>query len=220
MKKLLIVLHEEQTSGGSTLAWANSRNISLEMWHAFREPKVPEISADMGVLICGGSMDTYEDDKHPWLKIEKKFIAELVQHKIKTFGICLGCQLLAESLGSRVFKNDKGWEIGFHPLKDARGEMVPVFQWHQFTYTLPLNAELVMRGDFCAHQAFKMGQHIFGTQFHPESTEEWIKNSATEVEPWHKGHVQTERQILDGLSQQKDLQAWYFRQLDQFFLNK
>ena len=52
-------------------------------------------------------MDVWEEDKYPWLKLEKKYINHAVNVKGLPFlGLCLGHQLLAEALGGEVGKSD------------------------------------------------------------------------------------------------------------------
>jgi len=41
----------------------------------------------------GGSMNIYEEDKFPWLKEEKKFIAKAIAANKILLGICLGSSL-------------------------------------------------------------------------------------------------------------------------------
>jgi GMP synthase-like glutamine amidotransferase len=64
-------------------------------------------------------MNIYEEDKFPWLREEKKFIAQAIaDHKI-LLGICLGSQLIADVLGGKVSKN-KFKEIGWFPVSLTR----------------------------------------------------------------------------------------------------
>ena len=43
----------------------------------------------------------YEDERLPWLAAEKALIAEAVRARTPYWGVCLGAQLLASSLGAR-----------------------------------------------------------------------------------------------------------------------
>jgi len=219
MKKLLIIQHENDTPPGTTLEWARLRNIETTLWQPALQGKAPAVDAETGIVVCGGGMDTYEEDKYPWLKTEKNFLRERIQKKTKIFGLCLGSQLLAEVLGGKVFPHH-GWEVGFLPVKDAQGDSLLVFQFHHVTFDLPPTAERLFSGDYCLNQAFKVGEQIVATQFHPESTKEWIATCSDEVQPHHQGNVQTKEQILASLPLQENLQAWYFKQLDQLFLKK
>lgn len=51
------------------------------------------------VVAMGGPMSVNDEDEHPWLREEKRAIAEAVHAGVPYWGACLGVQLLAASLG-------------------------------------------------------------------------------------------------------------------------
>lgn len=214
MKRILIIQHEDDAPPGTTLEWACLRNYNVEYWHPAQDINPPVESKFDLVVICGGSMDTFEEEKHPWLISEKKFLRNLIKRNIKIFGLCLGSQLLAEVLGGSVYKH-KGWEIGFVPVTTRQGTSLEVFHWHQYTFDLPPGADLIVQGDYCRNQAFKYGSNIIGTQFHPESTPKWIEECSECIRDSHQGVVQNKEQMLSAIHLQKNLQDWYFSQLDE-----
>ncbi|MBC7370137.1 MAG: type 1 glutamine amidotransferase [Bdellovibrionaceae bacterium] len=217
--KLLIIEHEKDTTAGTTLNWAKERGINIDTWRPADNTAPPSPADYGGIVICGGSMDTHEEQKHPWLRHEKIYLVELIRQRSKVFGICLGSQLLAEVLGGKVYQRPD-WEIGFLPVEDISGEKIRVFQWHRYNFELPPVAELFMFGDYCRNQAYRVGKNIVATQFHPEATEDWVRTCSTELESRHTGNVQSAAQMLESMPLQKSLQAWYYRQLDQLFLGK
>ena len=75
--------------------------------------KIPKNLNKFDAMLCmGGPMDTWMEEKYPWLVDEKKRIKEFVIDMKKPFiGFCLGCQLLGEVLGGKVIKSDTP-EIG------------------------------------------------------------------------------------------------------------
>ena len=75
--------------------------------------KIPnDLSKFDGMFCMGGPMDTYMENKYPWLIEEKKRIKEFVVDLKKPYlGFCLGCQLLGEAIGGKVIKS-KSPEIG------------------------------------------------------------------------------------------------------------
>jgi GMP synthase-like glutamine amidotransferase len=218
MKKLLIIQHEDLTTAGTTLDWAKERNLEVHTWWPATEAAPQKLECFVGVVICGGTMDTFEEDKFPWLKNEKQFLQEALKAKTKMFGLCLGAQLLAEALGGKVYYHH-GWEIGFVQIENpATKENIAVFHWHHCTFDLPSKAELFFTNDYCKNQAFKLQDQVIATQFHPEATLGWVKDCAEELEPRHTGRVQTREQMLAGTAQRDQMQAWYFQQLDHLFL--
>src|SRR5262245_30083358 len=95
----------------------------------------------------GGPMSVNDEDELPWLTGEKRFVGGAVGGGTPYWGVCLGVQLLASSLGARVFQGDEP-EVGLLPVEltdAARSD--PVFadapeplvtlQWHGDTFDLP-----------------------------------------------------------------------------------
>ncbi len=217
MKKLLIIQHELDGPPGTTLDWASQNNYQVEYWFPFQGTPAPDRTDYQGVVICGGSMDTFQEETFPWLRTEKKFIRDLIDNKVKIFGLCLGSQLIADIMGGKVYIHEPGWEVGFVPVETTEGETIQAFHWHHCTFDLPPGAELTATNSFCKNQAYKLGSNIMATQFHPETTPDWIRECAEEVGPEHQGLVQNKSEMLRTIGLQKPLQEWYFRQLDKLF---
>src|SRR5207244_12658037 len=67
------------------------------------------------IVAMGGPMSVNDDERLPWLRDEKRLIAEAVRAGVPFFGACLGSQLLAASLGPRVYEGP-GPEVGLPPV--------------------------------------------------------------------------------------------------------
>ncbi|MFK0297574.1 type 1 glutamine amidotransferase, partial [Streptomyces sp. NPDC090442] len=110
---------------------------------------------------------------------------DAVASGIPYWGVCLGAQLLAAATGGTCIPGHSP-EVG-HPtltLTDA-GRTDPVIapwaattspthqptvmSWHSDTFTLPPDAQLLARSDHYP-QAFRIGPHAYGMQFHLEVT--------------------------------------------------
>ncbi len=77
---------------------------------------VPEDARAFDALIVmGGPMGANDEAEHPWLTAEKRLIAAAVREGVPLFGVCLGAQLLAASLGARVYRGDRP-EVGVLPV--------------------------------------------------------------------------------------------------------
>jgi GMP synthase (glutamine-hydrolysing) len=139
------------------------------------------------IVAMGGPMGAYDDDLHPWLVEEKRAIGEAVRAGTPFFGVCLGVQLLAASLGARVYPGEAA-EVGLLPVElTEEGKADPVFaglpdelltlQWHGDTFDLPDGAVRLARSPAYANQAFRFGDTAYGVQFHvevsPELAREW-----------------------------------------------
>ena len=132
-------------------------------------------AADLLVLL-GGPMGVYEQDKHPWIAGELQRIARRLEQRLPTLGICFGSQLVAAALGADVYPGPVK-EVGFHPLALAETpaaaplrhlEGIPVLHWHGDTFDLPEGAELLASTGCYPHQAFSAGRNILALQFHAE----------------------------------------------------
>ncbi|WP_307719409.1 type 1 glutamine amidotransferase [Paenibacillus xylaniclasticus] len=135
------------------------------------------------LIICGGPMSAYDDDKYEWLREEKAFIRKAVEQGIKILGICLGAQMLAEILGGKAYRHsvkEIGWHLisrteDSHPWTSWMPDQFFSFQWHGDTFELPPGARWLARSEACGHQAFAWGDRVVGLQFHLETTPSCIE---------------------------------------------
>lgn len=162
---------------------------------------IPDVSSYDALIILGGPMNVDETHLYPHLKTECHLIEKAIKLNKPVLGICLGAQLIAKSLGAKVFRNKKkeiGWTTikklgaarhfsGFHDFKPCED----VFQWHGDTFELPQGAHHLASSELCENQAFLYGKNVLGLQFHlevdqrminrwlhvPSMREEFLKNS-------------------------------------------
>jgi GMP synthase (glutamine-hydrolysing) len=138
---------------------------------------LPEWREFAGIVAMGGPMGAYEDDRLPWLRAEKRLIADAVHNDCPYWGVCLGSQLLAASLGAPVFPGPAA-EVGVLPVfTTAAAVDDPVFaeappefaalQWHGDTFELPDGAVQLARSDAYEQQAFVF-KRAYALQFHIE----------------------------------------------------
>jgi GMP synthase-like glutamine amidotransferase len=130
------------------------------------------------IIAMGGPMSVNDDDRLPWLASEKRFINEAVRAGKPFWGTCLGSQLLAASLGGRVYAGP-GPEIGLLPVQltpQAHDDPVfrgmptelTAFQWHGDTFDLPAGGVLLASSPLFPNQAFRWGDRAYAVQFHLE----------------------------------------------------
>jgi GMP synthase-like glutamine amidotransferase len=159
-----------------------------ELSFAFGEPPVDPERYD-AVMTFGGAMNVHEVDGNPWLLDEQRVLARVLEHEVPMLGICLGSQLLASIVGARVSRAPQP-EIGWHEVEmTAHAADDPVlgdfpdrftaFQWHSYQFDLPPGAVSLATSPVCL-QAYRIGDHAWGTQFHAEVTKDivegWISN--------------------------------------------
>jgi GMP synthase (glutamine-hydrolysing) len=129
------------------------------------------------IVAMGGPMSVNDEDDLPWLAGEKRLIAKAVRAGTPFWGACLGVQLLASSLGARVYSGPDP-EVGLLPVMlTAEARTDPVFaelptelltlQWHGDTFDLPEGAIRLASSPTYPNQAFRFGQ-AYGVQFHLE----------------------------------------------------
>lgn len=189
--KTLIFQHTEEEVPGTLSVWLENAGFPFHIHHLYRDNAIPDSGAYDWLIVLGGPMNLDEEDKYPWLGVEKKFIAEWLQSKKPFLGICLGGQLLAQALGAKVEKSEMR-EIGFHSISRTREEhsafqrwpsSLRVFQWHEDRFDLPSGCQRLLTSEACTNQAFALGREVVGFQFHPESTESWIIGNFSGFEP-------------------------------------
>ena len=160
--------------------------------------QLPDWRGVDAILAMGGPMSVNDDDTLPWLSAEKRWVREAVHAGRPFWGVCLGAQLLAASLGARVYSGAKP-EIGTMPVyltaeaqRDAVFSVVPskflTFQWHGETFDLPEGAVLLASSPAYPNQAFRWKEAAYGLQFHLEVSadmaEQWsqVPNYAAALE--------------------------------------
>jgi GMP synthase (glutamine-hydrolysing) len=151
---------------------------------------------DAGLLIVlGGPIGVYETDNYPFLNAEISLIEYRLSRDLPTLGICLGSQLMARALGSRVFKGpvkEIGWgavnltEDGQSScLKALQGNDAVVLHWHGDTFDLPRDVTRLASNQNYENQAFAHGRNALALQFHleadPRQLEEWYIGHAAEL---------------------------------------
>jgi GMP synthase-like glutamine amidotransferase len=174
--------------------WAKGRGYEIYRTLLFDGQELPGMNEFDWLVIMGGPMNIYEEDKYPWLAREKGFIREAIAANKIVLGICLGAKLIAGVLGGKVRRNPHK-EIGWHPVKlTPEGQnsrifsVLPnsfiAFHWHGDTFEIPPHAHRAAESEGCTNQAFALGKAI-GLQFHLESSmdsiDHLIKNCGDEL---------------------------------------
>lgn len=161
---------------------------NYDIIHADEGESIPHLHNYDALIILGGPASAY--DNLPYLRKEEEIIKEAIKYNIPTLGICLGAQLIAKACNARVYKGDKkeiGWyDVNLHGIlkKSFNVDKMRVFQWHNDTFTLPSNAELLASSYSYPIQAFRI-KNAFAIQFHLEVTKddilEWIDEYKDEI---------------------------------------
>ncbi len=152
-----------------------------------------------GVLVLGGTMDAFDDEKNPQFQPLIRLLQGFHGAEKPILGICLGAQLAARTFEKRVYRHHE-LEIGFTEVEiTAAGAATPLLsglarrqwlmEWHQDTFDLPDGAELIVTGERCPNQGFRIGRHVYAFQFHFEANKpllrSWIRAGLASVEKHH-----------------------------------
>ncbi len=182
--QVLIIKHVEIEGPGLIEYCLNQKRVPYEVVCLDSGVRLQKPEDFTHIVVLGGPMNVYEEDRYPFLKSEDLFIKEVIQKGKSTLGICLGAQLMAKALGAKVFKapvKEVGWydvsltRIGSRdPLFSDLPKTFSVFQWHEDTFEIPKAGKLIATASPIAHQAFRYGENAYGLQFHLEVTEEMI----------------------------------------------
>ena len=131
-------------------------------------------------LITGSPAGVYES--LPWIEPLQQFIRSAGGSKM--VGICFGHQIMAEALGGRVQKSDKGWGAGLHrysilrsePWMDAAREIAVPASHQDQVIVQPPNTEVVAFSSFTEFAALNWTDRpAISFQFHPEFSPAFAK---------------------------------------------
>src|SRR4051812_1847829 len=99
--RALAIVHQSDAGPGGFAETLAAGDVELDTWLvAVRDRPPMPITAYDAVLVLGGAMHPDEDDRHPWLRPEKRVLAELLDREVPTLAVCLGAQLLAAAAGA------------------------------------------------------------------------------------------------------------------------
>ena len=155
------------------------------------EPVTPETALRPDLLVVlGGPIGVYETGTYPFLGPEQEAIEARVRAGLPTLGVCLGAQLLAGALGAEVVATGRK-EIGYAPLTLTPAgrasalaplDGVRVLHWHGDQFAAPEGADRLAETPGFPNQAFGVGAHLLGLQFHLEADH-------SQIERWLVGHA-------------------------------
>jgi len=180
---LYIIQNDPEVPPGNILENMTVPHLVLHPYKGEQLPPAEQISA---LLVLGGAMGANDDHKYPFLSAVKILIRRVVEMNVPYLGICLGGQLLAAVMGAKVAAG-RWEELGTLPVvltAEGKADLLfggidaqfDTFQWHHDSFDIPAGGVLLASSAACPHQAFRMGKSAWGLQFHPEVTEQIIRD--------------------------------------------
>lgn len=184
--RVLSIVHGDEARTELFAPVVRAEGHELDEWSlAWGQPPPRPIDDYDAFLVFGGAMHADQDEHHPWLREENLLLQELLARCVPMLGVCLGAQLIAKAAQAPVHvapEPEIGWceielteDAADDPIFAGLPERFVGFQWHYYTYGLPGGAVELAHSRVCT-QAFRLGDRVWGVQFHPEVTEPQISS--------------------------------------------
>ncbi|MCZ2807501.1 type 1 glutamine amidotransferase [Modestobacter sp. VKM Ac-2983] len=199
MASLLVVVPSDTDPPTRLGEWLRDAGLELDERRLSRgEPLPADLTGFDGLLVLGGPQSSLDDEQtSPELVGVRHLLGQAVAADVPTLAICLGAQLLAQVGGGSTRVGDDGPEVGatlvakrdladLDPLFGPLPLSPDVLQWHHDEIDrLPAGATLLASNPRYANQAYRVGDHVYGLQFHietdPDLVRQWAEGDAVGV---------------------------------------
>jgi GMP synthase (glutamine-hydrolysing) len=222
--RILVVVPSDTDPPANLGRWLRDAGLELDERRCDAGDPLPDDLSDHdGVVVLGGPQSALDDEEtSPELVGVRRVLRQALDGDVPTLAVCLGAQLLAQVGGGRVRVAVDGPEVGsLLVAKRDRADDDPLFgplplspdvlQFHHDEISeLPEGAVLLASSPMYPHQAYRLGEHVYGVQFHIETTPEivdsWAEEDKVGVEgsPWDADEIKRQARAA-----QPDLEeAW------------
>jgi GMP synthase-like glutamine amidotransferase len=199
VNRLLVVVVHHTDPPARLGRWLRDAGLELDERHLSNGDELPAtLDGFDGLLVLGGPQSALDDEAtSPELAGVRDLLSQALAADFPTLAICLGAQLLAQVGGGKVREGIDGPEVGAQLVaKRDTAEADPLFRplplspdvlqfHHDEISELPTGATLLASSPMYANQAFRVGRHVYGIQFHietePEIIHEWAERDVVGV---------------------------------------
>jgi len=189
---------------------------------------LPAVSRHDALIVYGGpEMLSTDLDRAEtaYLRREADYVERWLAGGKPFLGICLGAQLMATALGTRVGPREDGrYQLGFveiEPTAQANGFLpgkLGVYHWHQEGFELPQGAVHLATGPDFPRQAIGWGKAAYGIQFHPEVAPATFQRWLDDVPDFESrlGADPRDKQVADAARFDRPMHDWFKDFLDRW----
>jgi GMP synthase (glutamine-hydrolysing) len=237
MPPVLVVQHEESVPPGHIEAALVAGGVEHVVMHAWREERWPQerwpdVSELAGLIVLGGTMNVDQLEAYPYIARSRALMAAALDRGVPTLGVCLGSQMMARVLGAEVYRAEprNAYFSTIDATTEGAGDLLikpfasgqPVLQFHEDTFALPPDAELLATSSASGlNQAFRYGDNAYAIQFHFEVDRDIVSGWAQDIGPEGMAGEWgiTTEELLRQTDAHLSTQASGGRELMQSFLN-
>ncbi|WP_309229590.1 MULTISPECIES: type 1 glutamine amidotransferase [unclassified Blastococcus] len=189
MASLLVVVPSETDPPARLGEWLAAAGLTLDERYLDRGDALPgTLDGHDGLLVLGGPQSATDDEAtSPELVGLRALLRQAIDDDTPSLAVCLGAQLLADVGGGAVRRGTEGPEVGAALVaKRDAAYADPVFgplpltpdvvEWHHDEIAaLPPGATLLASNAHYENQAFRVGEAVYGLQFHIETTPDMVR---------------------------------------------
>ena len=183
------VQHEAFEAPGAILAWAKDIKYNINFSRVYNFEPLPQTIETIDLLVVMGGPQsphtTKEESPHFDAESEISLIRSCINAGKAVVGVCLGAQLIGESLGSAVERSPEK-EIGVFPiqltsdgLSDKKvahfGPVLMVGHWHSDMPGLTDQSKILAGSIGCPRQIVAYSNLVYGFQCHMEFTPDVVE---------------------------------------------
>jgi GMP synthase (glutamine-hydrolysing) len=188
--EIVLVRHGDDPPDDRVVAFAVENGFTPVIRRPFRGDLLGEPGPmTAGTVVYGGPFNVFDEDLHPFLHEEARWIRACLDRKLPVLGLCQGAQQIARILGAEVGPVPEGThEFGYYPISptEAGRDFLPhtlcMVESHFHTFQIPEGAVHLASSPLFPNQAFRWGENVYALQFHPEVTIEGFRR--WQRRPW------------------------------------
>lgn len=203
------LMHAPFETLGAIQTWLGKKGYKIVETHTYRGDRTPALESFDWLIVMGGPQNLKQLEQYSYLQEEIRLIKQALQNGKPVLGICLGAQLIAESLGAKTEASPEK-EIGVFglqltgagyadPIMQHFPDQFPATHWHSDMPGIPAGAAILATSQGCPRQIIRFKTNVYGLQCHFELTSndiyEMVKHDQNDLIP--NLYVQTKEELLN-----------------------